>query len=331
MKILVSALEPSSNLHLTQIMSNSNNIEICGIFDSSLGSPIVDSNRFGVMGIVDVLSKIKLAKDSIKRLVELVESCDKVLLIDAPAFNIPLAKAIKESYPSKEIIYYILPTVWIWKKSRIKIVERYTDIQACIFPFELKFWQNGRYVGNPILDEVDTVYRPKKDTFAFMPGSRASEIRANMPIFRKLNIEGRKIVVIPKGIDRSIYGDLSGFEISDNTYKTLSISSFAFICSGTATLEAAIIGVPFILVYKAKWIDWIVANLFIKIKFVGLANIILDKKLHPELLQKDFNEETLYREYINFDYENYYSKSKEIKDILKFGSSKNIVRILTGI
>jgi len=331
MRLLVSALEPSSNLHLSQIMKNSTEIEICGVFDKNLGNPIVDSNRFGVMGIVDVLSKIKLAKDTIKQMVDLVEFCDKVLLIDAPAFNIPLSKAIKERYPSKEIIYYILPKVWIWKKSRIKTVEQYTDIQACVFPFEQKFWKNGRYVGNPILDEIAAVYRPEKDTFSFMPGSRASEIKANMPIFRKLKIDGRKIVVIPKGIDKSLYGDLSGFEISDNTYKALSISSFAFICSGTATLEAALIGVPFILVYKAKWLDWIIANMFIKIKFVGLANIILDDKLHPELLQKDFNVDRVYQEYINYDYKNFFEKSKTIKDILKFGSSKNILRILSGI
>ena len=122
MKILVSAIEPSANLHLKEIIKGCKECEFVGIFDKKLGSSI-DSNQFNVMGFLDVLPKIKLAKETIEKLSEEAKNADKVLLIDAPSFNLRLAKKIKEKYPKKEIIYYILPKVWAWKKGRIRDVN----------------------------------------------------------------------------------------------------------------------------------------------------------------------------------------------------------------
>ena len=108
---------------------------MCGVFDKRFGEPIIDGNEFNVMGFWDVVPKIKLAKKVINKLAELSKSCDKVLLIDAPSFNLRLAKKIKEINPSVEIIYYILPKVWAWKKERIKDVNKYVDKKAYIFVF----------------------------------------------------------------------------------------------------------------------------------------------------------------------------------------------------
>ena len=160
MKILVSAIEPSANLHLKEIIKGCKECEFVGIFDKKLGSSI-DSNQFNVMGFLDVLPKIKLAKETIEKLSEEAKNADKVLLIDAPSFNLRLAKKIKEKYPKKEIIYYILPKVWAWKKGRIRDVNKYVDKKAYIFPFEREIWRDGIYVGNPLLDEIKE-YRDKK-------------------------------------------------------------------------------------------------------------------------------------------------------------------------
>ena len=252
MKVLVSAIEPSANLHLKELLKYGD-FEIDGVFDKSLGNPLIDGNEFNVMGFLDVLPKIKLAKKTIETLSEKAGEADKVLLIDAPSFNLRLAKKIKEKHPQKEIVYYILPKVWAWKKGRIKDVNAYVDKKAYIFPFEKEIWKDGIYAGNPLLDEIKE-FRDEKEygNIAFLPGSRKSEIKALMPLFRELvKKTGKKaLLAVPeiyKGKIEEIYGDVSGFEILYDTKKVLLKSDFAYICSGTATLESAIIGTPFVL------------------------------------------------------------------------------------
>jgi lipid-A-disaccharide synthase len=191
MKLIISAIEPSANLHLKEVLKKLNeknvNYKIEGVFDKSLGGPIVDSNEFNVMGFFDVLPKIKLAKNIIEKLSEMSKNVDKVLLIDAPSFNLRLAKSIKKVNPEVEIIYYILPKVWAWKKGRIKEVNKYVDKKAYIFPFEKEYWADGVYVGNPLLDEIKEFRsNEEKGNVAFLPGSRKSEIKSLMPTFREL-------------------------------------------------------------------------------------------------------------------------------------------------
>ena len=343
MKLLVSAIEPSANLHLKEILNelrvDNEECRVEGVFDKSLGKPIVDSNEFNVMGFFDVLPKIKFAKDTIKKLVDLSEDASKVLLIDAPSFNLRLAKAIKKKYPNKEIIYYILPKVWAWKKGRIREVNRYVDKKAYIFPFEKEIWKDGIYVGNPLLDEIKE-FRDEKyyGNVAFLPGSRKSEIKNLMPIFKSLakDIKKNKILVVPeiykKNIDE-IYGDVKEFDIIFSTKKALLKSDFAYICSGTATLEAAIIGTPFVLMYKARWIEYLIAKMLVKLNYVGLANIIFEKEglkpFHKEYLQT-FDKDTLLKELKDSSLEDFRSKSKKLREILKFGSKKNLIKLIKG-
>jgi len=334
MKILVSSLEPSANLHLEEILKKST-FDICGIFDERLGSPLYSSKIFSVMGFIDVIPKIFQAKKVIKELADLSKECDKVLLIDAPSFNIPLAKKIKKINPEIEIIYYILPKVWAWKKGRIKTINKYIDKKAYIFPFEKKYWGDG-YVGNPLLDEI-TKFKNNKiyNQVAFLAGSRKSEIKALMPVFRKLSkkINVKKVLVVPTIYKNNmeIYGDVSDFEISFDTYKSLLRSDFAYICSGTATLEAAIIGTPFVLMYKAREIEYLIAKMFVKLNYVGLANIIFEKEnlgeYHKEYLQK-FDIDKLFNDYKNVNLMEWLEKSKRLKKILKNGSTYNISNLL---
>ncbi len=340
MNLLVSALEPSANLHLEFLLKELKEYEIKGIYDEKFGKALYKSSDFSVMGFLDVIPKIFKAKEAISEMVFLSKDVDRVLLIDSPAFNLPLAKAIKEKYPQKQIIYYILPKVWAWKKNRISKIEKYCDHLASIFPFEDQFYNKSLYVGNPLLDEISILKDPHTDynQVAFLPGSRKSEIKHLMPIFREVakSIKKHKVVVVPKFFKRedieSIYGDLSDFEISYQTQTSLALSDFAFICSGTATLESAIIGTPFVLAYKTRAIDFLIAKSFVKLPYAGLANLIMyfenREKLHEEFLQNDVNVENLLNSYNNFNKQKFNEGAKELKKILKYGSAKNVSKIL---
>jgi lipid-A-disaccharide synthase len=126
MKILVSAIERSANIHLKEILKHLD-AQIVGIYDKSLGEPICDLQSLSIMGFIDALKKLPLFLELKEEMVSLAKDTDKVLLIDSSGFNMPLAKKIKQKYPNIEIIYYILPQAWAWRKKRIKELEKYID------------------------------------------------------------------------------------------------------------------------------------------------------------------------------------------------------------
>ncbi len=341
MKLLVCALEPSANIHLEPILSRLSDVEISGIFDPGFGTPIYPSSDFSVMGFVDVVPKILQAKRALRKLTALAKEADKVLLIDSPSFNLPLAKAIKKSSPDTPIIYYILPKIWAWKKGRKAAIERHCDILASIFPFEERFYDRATYVGNPLLDEIHH-FRDPFETYgriAFLPGSRKSEIAHLMPLFREVAeaLEGEAALIVPRffaGEDlEAIYGDLSRFTVHYEMHPTLARSDFAFVCSGTATLETALIGTPLLLVYKTRPIEFAIARRFVKLRYVGLANLILDfageEPLHPELLQEEATPEALLRAYATFDTERFMRRSGTLKKVLGHGSAQNVIKLIS--
>ncbi|MDD3462168.1 MAG: lipid-A-disaccharide synthase [Sulfurospirillaceae bacterium] len=341
MKILVSALEPSANLHLEPILKALGECELCGIFDERFGEPLLPSRAFSIMGFLDAIPKIKKAKEAIKKMAQMSLHVDKVLLIDSPAFNLPLAKAIKELNPNVKIIYYILPQVWAWKAKRVAKVEKYCDVLASILPFEKQFYSKATYVGHPLLDEIPTFKKSyeKTGTIAFLPGSRKSEIKTLLPIYKAVSktLGKRSILVIPPHFSATeieqIYGDVSQFELSKNTYDAFLQSEFAFVCSGTATLEAALVGVPFVLAYKAKWLDYVIAKRFVKLLHVGLANILFDFEklppLHVELLQKDVNVENLIKAYKDTNLELFFKRALTLRTLLRHGSKEEMIKIMS--
>jgi lipid-A-disaccharide synthase len=341
-KILVSALEPSSNLHLKEVLKHTKNVELIGIFDKSLGSPLHDISEMAIMGVVDALKKLRWFFNVANEMVELAKDADKVLLMDSSGFNLPLAKKLKKAYPNKEIIYYILPQIWASRPKRAKKLELYCDKLLGILPFEVEYYQSkAKYIGHPLLDEIALKKKSLRDsnTIAFMPGSRRSEISRLLPIFKEVRKKlstKKALIIIPASFSEEkiaqLYGDISMFEISNNTHEALKNSEFAFICSGTATLEAALIGTPFTLTYIAKKIDFFIGTKLLGITQVGLANIILthfnNTTLHNELLQEEVNVENLMNEYHNTNRELFSHKAKELKNYLAHGSSQNIATIL---
>ena len=345
MKLLVSALEPSSNLHLREVLKHTQDVELIGIFDKRIdaGVPMYDITQMAIMGVVDALKKLRWFFKVADEMAALAAEADKVLLMDSSGFNLPLAKKLKAKYPDKEIIYYILPQVWASRPKRVEKLEKYCDHLLGILPFEIDYYSSpkARYVGHPLLDEITRTCTPQanKGCIAFMPGSRKSEIRRLMPVFlevRKRLPDIRPLLVIPPHFSRQeiakLYIGNRNFEIVRDTQKALERAEFAFICSGTATLEAALMGTPFTLAYIAKKIDYFIGTKILGIKEVGLSNIILrhkgDTPLHNELLQENVTVDNLLAEYYNTDREKFAAKAKALKEYLGHGSSENVAEIL---
>ena len=344
MKILVSALEHSANVHLKSVLQEINcNYTLSGIFDTSLGEPIKDMQKESVMGFSDVIKKIPMFLSLTKEMVALSKNVDKVLLIDSSGFNLPLAKKIKKVNPNIEIIYYILPQAWAWKKKRVFALAKNVDKLLSIIPFEQKYYPanaNIEYIGHPLLDQI-TQYKQalhyKSKNILFMPGSRAAEISKLMPIFRdlakKLNNKSLTLVIPPHlKENQELYGDINNFSISYNAKEALIKADFAFICSGTATLEAAIIGTPFILAYKAKSLDYFIGSQLIKLNYIGLANIFFEKShkapMHPEFIQKEVTVKNLYNSFKSYNKEKFLENSKILREYLQHGSAKHVAKIL---
>lgn len=345
MKLLVCAMETSSNIHLSELKKHlSSEVEFVGIFDKKLGTPNYDLEELAVMGFVDALKRLPFFFKLRDEMASLAKDCDKVLLMDSSGFNLPLAKAINTLYPNKEIIYYILPQAWAWKKGRIPKIEKYCTTLCSILPFEKDYYSKKEmitYVGHPLLDEITEYKTSHKNTekIAFMPGSRKTEITNLMPIFKELlkNIPNKEyILIIPSKFDdeyiKKLYGDISEFTISKDAHSSLKEAEYAFICSGTATLEAAIIGTPFTLSYIAKKLDFFLGRMFVKLPHVGLANIFFNKMgkeaIHSEFLQEEVTVENLYNDYENFNRDSFIKNSKLLREYLQNGSSSNVAKII---
>ncbi len=342
MKLLVSALEPSSNLHLQEVLKHTKDVELIGIFDKNIkeGTPLYDISEMAIMGVVDALKKLRSFFKVADEMVNLAKDADKILLMDSSGFNLPLAKKLKTAYPDKEIIYYILPQIWASRPKRAKKLEQYCDKLLGILPFEIDFYQSkAQYIGHPLLDEIKVSHNSETDIIAFMPGSRKSEISRLLPIFKKVReklSDKKAILIIPSSFSqekiKSVYGDIPMFEISKDTHIALAQSEFAFICSGTATLEAALIGTPFTLSYIAKKVDFVIGTKLLGIKQVGLANIILtnynNTTLHNEILQEEVTVDNLLKEYYNTDRKIFAEKAKELRAYLGHGSSENVAKII---
>lgn len=343
MKILVSAFEHSANVHLKALVKEfEGDVELLGVFDPALGNPIVDLRALAIMGIVDALKKLPFFLGLSKQMLSLVPEADKVLLIDSSGFNLPLAKKIKKRYPDKEIIYYILPQAWAWKKKRIPVLARTIDHLASILPFEPAYYPESapiEYVGHPLLDEIPKLKEQRSvgNKIAFMPGSRKSEIERLMPHYIALQkaLQCDATLIVPEHFKDKVdelYGDVSAFTIAYDPHKTLYESDFAFICSGTATLEAVLIGTPFVLGYIAKKVDFFIGTRLLNIEYIGLGNIMFDqfehRAMHPELWQNEVTVKNLLRAYRDMDQEKFFQDALRLRSYLKHGSSKRVAQII---
>ncbi|MBT3233058.1 MAG: lipid-A-disaccharide synthase [Calditrichaeota bacterium] len=280
-----------------------------------LFAEIEDLAVMGFSGLPRILPRLsRLKKDIIKRVKE--RNVKLVILVDYPGFNLNLAAALKKLPNPPKIIHYIAPQVWAWRAGRLKKIKRVIDHQAVIFPFEEKLFRdagvNATFVGNPLLDEIE-LYRNRekinseKRLLAILPGSRysvaSSHICTMIEAANKLCAEHPDLEVgigkapgLSDEIFRAIIRKNPQYSICEGSRDLLAKSDVAMVCSGTSTLEAALIGTPQVVIYKTSFLNYHIIKRLIKLTEIALVNIVAGKKIVPELLQFDFTAEKIYTE-----------------------------------
>ncbi len=359
MKYYIISGEASGDLHGSNLMKaiyrQDPNAEIRfwgGDLMQSVGGTMVKHIRdLAIMGFVEVvahlrtvLANIKLCKQDI-----LAFNPDAVIFIDYPGFNLRIAK-FTHSHGFKNF-YYISPQVWAWKKGRIKTMRKVLDKMFVILPFEKPFYDknnvsNVEYVGHPLLDAVaDFKSVNKEDDFrkqhnlddrpiiALMPGSRKMELRKMMSTMADLASRHPEYNFVIAGM--TLLGDsfYKPFLTSENvtlvynqTYLLLQSAFAGVITSGTATLEAALFHLPQVVCYRANAFTVALAKRFAKVNYISLVNLIADKPVVRELIQKDLNKNTLETEFskITKDKNNRMAMIAEYDNIEKMLGSKGV-------
>ncbi len=266
-----------------------------------------------------------------------------LILIDYPGFNLRIAKWAKEQ--GLKVIYYISPQVWAWKENRVNIIKECVDKMLVILPFEKEFYRKWNYevdyVGHPLVEVIEgfgtgnwelgianskpllpnsKLPIPDLPVIALLPGSRQQEILKKLPIMlqvAKYFPEYQFVVAKAPGLEENFYAGMMAHysnvsSVSGKTYDLLIQSKAALVTSGTATLETALFGVPEVICYKGSSFSYQIAKRLVKIKYIGLVNLIMDKEVVKELIQDDLTVENLRRE-LN-ELLNNSGKQKQVKE-----------------
>ena len=272
------------------------------------------------MGFYEVLVNVQKIVGNFKRCKQQIQSFkpDALILIDYPGFNLRMAD-FGSKQPFK-VFYYIAPKAWAWKSSRAKKLSRTVDVLFSILPFEPAFFQkydiNVHYVGNPLLDELQlSVDEKERDAFlreeslpaepviALFPGSRKQEIDLILPEMLEAvkKYPGYQIVIGgAPGFSAGFYDrylqEFPAKVVFNRGQQLMKFSKAALITSGTATLEAALLNLPQVICYKGNPVSVFIAKMLVKIKFIGLANLIMDESIIPELIQENMTVDNMQAE-----------------------------------
>ena len=243
---------------------------------------------------------------------------DAVILIDYPGFNLKIAKFAHKH--NIKVYYYISPQVWAWKKRRVHTIKEVVDKMLVILPFEKDFYDEYRvdahFVGHPLLDELSKVryinrnnfarqnkLNSQKEIIALLPGSRKQEVSRVLEIMLKVidKFPDYQFVIgcapsLPESFYRSLIGNEDVHLVFNKTYQLLQVASAALVTSGTATLETALLYVPEVVCYKGNKISYLIAKKLIKVKYISLVNLIMDKPVLKELIQNDLTPENVEKE-----------------------------------
>ena len=236
---------------------------------------------------------------------------DVLILIDYPGFNMRIAKWAHEQ--KIKVVYYISPQIWAWKENRVHAIKRDVDKMLVILPFEKDFYKKFNveveYVGHPLAEvisnfNIENPHIKKEKIIAVLPGSRKQEILIKLPIMLQVANyfpDYKFIVAKAPGLDNDFYLEIlkpykNVSSVADQTYHLLAKSAAAMVTSGTATLETALFKVPQIICYKGGKISYHIAKRLIKIKFIGLVNLIMNKEVVKELIQDELNLKNLVTE-----------------------------------
>jgi lipid-A-disaccharide synthase len=275
---------------------------------------VVDAKDLAVVGISEILSHLpkiwglfhKLIAEADKR------KPDLAIVIDSPAFNWRVARQMhKRGIP---VVYYVCPQFWAWRQGRVRLLRKYVDKALVIFPFEEKFYRDRRvdasFVGHPLADlprpEIDrSAYASQhhldaaKRWITLMPGSRVKEVRMNLPVIfesaAKLGAAYEFLLPVAPTLDRSfllsLLGNNSAVHLVPETLPALAQSRAGIIASGTATVEAAMMGTPFVMVYRVSPLTYLVGRPRVKVPHFAMVNLIAGEEVVPELVQQGFTAE----------------------------------------
>lgn len=328
-KYFLIAGEASGDLHASNLMQEIKNLdagaEFCFLGGDLMqvqgGKMVKHYREMAFMGFINVLKNAGTVLNNLKECKQAIRNFkpDALILIDYPSFNLRIAKYAKEEL-QLPVYYYIAPKIWAWKEFRIKQIKKYVDKMFTILPFETEFYKKHNYevnyVGNPSVDSISS--RPNqsqtfdefckanqldsKKIIAVLPGSRKQEIESCLPIILEglRDFSDHQIVVSgAPGISPDFYNQfISGKNIPivfNQTYELLSMADAAVVNSGTATLETALIGTPQVVVYYVAFgkIALTLKDVFIKVRFISLVNLITGKEVVKELLAHHFTPENV--------------------------------------
>lgn len=285
---------------------------------------IVRSEDMAVMGITEVVRHLPRIYREFRRLKQSIRERrpDVAILIDFPDIHLKLAEEFHRL--GIPVLYFVSPQLWAWKKHRIKQVKKYIDEMLVIFPFEEKFYKDhgvrAEFVGHPLADEpLPTTSRaefasengldPESMWIGILPGSRNKEIRANLPEMLKaaqlLSEDGKfkdqkKTFLIPLAATLTLaqrletleltqlHGSELGIHLLDDARSTLFHARASIVASGTATVEAALMGNPFVVVYRVSPLTYSIAKRVVQVPHVAMVNLIAERRLVPELIQSEF-------------------------------------------
>lgn len=321
-RVLVVAGEASGDLHggflVQELQRQLPGVDVAAVGGDHLRACgidiLADVRLLSAAGLVEIVSSLRRHHRVMELLKQQMDQQrpDVVVLVDYPGFNLFVAKeAKKRGIP---VFFYIAPQVWAWGKGRAKKMERLIERLAVIFPFEEAIFNAhgrnfARYVGHPLVDELHVSGTREQirerhglsldqPLLVLMPGSRRSEVKLLLPSMlqaaQQLKSDGWQVVLLKAPtIDRSYLEEVMGGRpltvalVDGDAYNLLHAADAGVIASGTATLEAALLGCPHVILYRFSSLTYLIARLVIGRRIIGLPNVILGRSLFPELIQRD--------------------------------------------
>jgi lipid-A-disaccharide synthase len=321
MRILISAGEASSELYGAQLIEALRRripgAEFFGVGGERMQKAgcdlIVDARvHLSVVGISEIVSKLPSIYAQFRKLIEEVDrrKPDVAVVIDSPAFNFRVARGLHAR--GIPVVYYVTPQLWAWRQYRVERVRKWVTKALPIFPFEEKFFRDhgvdAEYVGHPLADipppsitreqfADEFKLNPAKQWIALLPGSRRKEVSMNLPAMlaaaAELGDDYEYLLPVASTIHSGwlasqLRNSPQRIHLVTDSFATMMHSRASVVASGTATVEAALAGTPFVVVYRVSPITWKLGRRLLKVPFVAMANLIAGKAIVPELLQQDF-------------------------------------------
>jgi lipid-A-disaccharide synthase len=318
-ELLVVAGEASGDLHGARLVSELRRL-VPGLETFGLGGdelkaaglqPVAHSSEVSVVGITEVLRVLPRIREVFASLLAEVDRRrpDAAVLIDFPDFNLRLARELEKR--GLRVIYYISPQVWAWRKGRVRTISRLVDRMLVLFPFEVDFYRRHHvdvvHVGHPLVDEVPVLpnvwdrlegSEPEGPfRIALLPGSRLSEVESLLPTMlesvRRMAAElpVEALLIKAPTVPREVLEEqiqLSGLPVrivSEDRFAAVADSHLALCASGTATLEVGLLGTPMIVLYRLGFWTWSLARMLVRLPNISLVNLVLGRRVVPELLQ----------------------------------------------